>query len=180
MSQWELSKFLSYVLRHRPDAIGIELDEEGFTDAKVLLAKMAERHPGFAMPDLEAIVRDDDKGRYTLRDGRIRANQGHSIAGVTAFETTPKTPPDALYHGTSTQNWKRIREAGGLQCMKRHHVHLSPDEETAKRVGARRKGEVILLCVNAQRMSEDGYDFFLSDNGVWLVDEVPIDYLGEL
>ena len=64
--------------------------------------------------------------------------------------------------------------------MKRHHVHLSPDEETAKRVGARRRGEVILLCVHAQRMSEDGYDFFLSDNGVWLVDEVPIDYLREL
>ena len=140
MSQIELSKFLSYVLRHRPDAIGIELDEEGFTDAKVWVEKMAERHPGFAMRDLEAIVRDDDKGRYTLRDGQIRASQGHSIEGITAFETTPKTPPATLYHGTSTQNWKRIREAGGLQRMNRHHVHLSPDEETAERVGARRKG----------------------------------------
>ncbi len=76
MSQIELSKFLSYVLRHRPDAIGIELDEEGFTDAKVLVEKMAERHPGFAMRDLEAIVRDDDKGRYTLRDGQIRGQPG--------------------------------------------------------------------------------------------------------
>ena len=180
MSQKALSKFLSYVLRHRPEAIGIELDEEGFTDAGTLVAKMAERHPGFAMRDLEAIVRDDDKGRYTLGDGQVRANQGHSIEGITAFETTPKTPPETLYHGTSTQNWKRIRQAGGLQRMKRHHVHLSSDEETAKRVGARRKGEVILLCVNAKRMAEDGYEFFLSDNGVWLVDEVPIDYLTEL
>ena len=180
MSQIELSKFLSYVLRHRPDAIGIELDEEGFTDAKVLVEKMAERHPGFAMRDLEAIVRDDDKGRYTLRDGQIRASQGHSIEGITAFETTPKTPPATLYHGTSTQNWKRIRETGGLQRRNRHHVHLSPDEETAERVGARRKGEVILLSVNAKRMAEDGYKFFLSDNGVWLVDEVPINYLREL
>ena len=88
------------MLRHRPDAIGIELDEEGFTDAKVLVEKMAERHPGFAMEDLESVVRDDDKRRYTLRDGQIRANQGHSIEGIAAFETTPKTPPDTLYHGT--------------------------------------------------------------------------------
>jgi RNA:NAD 2'-phosphotransferase (TPT1/KptA family) len=111
---------------------------------------------------------------------QIRANQGHSIEGIAAFETTPKTPPDTLYHRTSTQNWKRIREAGGLKRMNRHHVHLSPDEETAERVGARRKGEVILLPVNAKRMAEDGYEFFLSDNDVWLVNEVPIVYLREL
>ena len=175
--QKSIGKFLAYVLRHRPDSIGIELDEEGYTDAETLVEKTAERFPGFDMSELEAVVRADSKARYSLVDGKIRANQGHSIEGVLAISEEPQPPPELLYHGTSVTNWKRIQNSGGLERMKRHHVHLSEDYQTARRVGARRREEVIVLLVKAQRMIEDGFQFYRSENGVWLVDAVPMKFL---
>jgi putative RNA 2'-phosphotransferase len=177
----KISKLLAYVLRHDPDELGLELDEAGWTDAELLLARLRERR-GVALThaELESLVAQDAKGRYSLRAGRIRANQGHSVE-VDAIDPTPRQPPAVLYHGTTAERWARIQQSGGLRPMQRHHVHLSAELAAARQVGARhRREQPLVLRVDAARMHADGRVFLLSDNGVWLADAVPCAYLEAL
>ena len=164
------SKFLSLILRHRPQEIGITLDQHGWAKVEELL-KGAE----ISMEDLEEIVAADEKQRYSFNEDktRIRANQGHSIP--VDLELDEKEPPEFLYHGTIGKFLASIREQG-LQKQKRQYVHLSKDVETAVKVGQRR-GKPMVLQIAAGRMRTDGYVFYLSDNGVWLTKEVPASYI---
>jgi len=165
------SKFLSLILRHQPEKIGVALDPQGWIDVDVLLEALARnRHP-LSRGELEGIVANNDKKRFALsEDGRrIRANQGHST--TVDLELKPRTPPERLYHGTVEKFLDAIF-AEGLKKGERHHVHLSPDVETARRVGQRR-GKPVILEVAAGEMQRAGHVFFLSENGVWLTDHVP-------
>jgi putative RNA 2'-phosphotransferase len=169
------SKFLSFVLRHKPEAIGIALDEAGWTDVDALLAAAAAHGTRITREELDDIVAFSDKQRFALSpDGkRIRANQGHSVE--VDLQLAPATPPERLYHGTVAEFLDSIR-AQGLVKGARHHVHLSADEDTAKRVGGRR-GKPIVLVVRAGEMAAAGHVFYRSDNGVWLVEHVPPEFL---
>ncbi|MFL5010378.1 RNA 2'-phosphotransferase [Rhizobium sp.] len=169
----EVSKYMSYVLRHAPDAAGLTLDSEGWVSFDELEKVLASKYD-VSRADIIEIVDNNPKKRFTLADGRIRANQGHSVDVDLALNQVE--PPAALFHGTSLTNWHSI-EREGLKKMQRHHVHLSADVETAKIVAARRKGEHIILRVDAARMFSEGHSFFVSDNGVWLAENVPVQYL---
>ena len=172
------SKFLSYVLRHRPDSIGITLDENGWVEIDELLAAAQRHEKELSRTRLERIVATSDKRRFAISgDGqRIRANQGHSVS--VDLDLTPAVPPKLLYHGTVERFLDSIR-AQGLIRGSRHHVHLSPDEKTAQKVGSRR-GKPVILIVEAAQMHEAGHTFFRSANDVWLTDEVPPKFLGGL
>jgi len=169
------SKFLSLVLRHRPEEIGLGLDQNGWADIGELIEK-AGAH-GFALtPDLIAeIVATSDKKRFAIDESgqRIRANQGHSVDVELGLE--PREPPAILFHGTGEKSVTAIR-AEGLKRRQRQHVHLSPDEQTAVKVGARH-GKPVVLRIAAGRMHERGHAFFLSTNGVWLTDCVPAEFI---
>lgn len=173
------SKLLSYYLRHHPDELGLTLAPGGWVDVEALLRELGARHGALALTraQLDEVVARDDKGRFAIVDegagARIRANQGHSTAVDLAL--VPREPPALLYHGTAPRFAADIA-ATGLRRMARHHVHLSVDVETALRVGARR-GRPVLFAVDAAAMARDGHLFYCSDNGVWLVDEVPPQYL---
>lgn len=171
----ELSKFLSWVLRHRPDAVGITLDDAGWTDVDTLLAQARAHGRPLTRELLERIVAESPKQRFALsEDGRrIRASQGHSVEVELGYE--PATPPEVLFHGSVARNMAAIR-TDGLRKMSRHHVHLSPDEATARSVGGRR-GEPVILRVAAGRMHREGHIFFRSANGVWLTEHVPPEYI---
>ncbi|MCL4205496.1 MAG: RNA 2'-phosphotransferase [Pirellulaceae bacterium] len=171
------SKFLSLVLRHRPDAIGITLDAEGWVSVEVLLAACAQHGRTISREQLDAVVRTNDKQRFAFSaDGsRIRANQGHSLP--VDLGLAPVEPPELLYHGTVSRFLESIRR-DGLTKGKRHHVHLSPDIQTATKVGQRR-GRPVVLVIEAGRMFREGHTFYRSENGVWLTDAVPPDYLRE-
>ncbi len=173
-----VSKFLSYVLRHRPDSIGIELDENGWVAVDVLLAAAAVNSKAITRELLDEVVATNDKKRFAFSDDglRIRANQGHSIAVDLALDA--QIPPDKLYHGTVQKFLDTIMK-DGLIKGKRHHVHLSGDIETATKVGSRR-GKPVLLEVAAKRMHRAGHSFYQSRNGVWLTDAVPPAYLHRL
>lgn len=181
-SQRDISKFLSYLLRHRPETLELELDERGWTDAAALIEKVnAHRGWSLDLAALEAVVAADSKGRYGLEDGRIRAHQGHSVNDVLAADPTPRTPPARLYHGTTVQRWTKIKKSGGLKKMSRHHVHLSEALDTAWQVGRRHKKETaMMLVVDAAAMAAEGAVFLLSDNGVWLTDAVAERFLSVL
>jgi len=170
------SKFLSLVLRHKPEEIGIALDANGWTDVDELLHKWKGK-PALTRELLDRVVAENSKKRFALsEDGtRIRANQGHSVDVDLALQ--PVEPPEVLYHGTATRFLESIR-AGGLHCAGRTHVHLSADRETAVKVGSRH-GKPVVLTVAARRMHAAGHAFFLSENGVWLTERVPAEFLGE-
>lgn len=169
------SKFLSLVLRHEPQRVGITLDAAGWTDVSALLAACAAHGVPITGDELAQIVATSDKQRFALSpDGaRIRANQGHSID--VELGLLPASPPARLYHGTVAAALSSIR-ATGLEKRARHHVHLSADRETATRVGARH-GRPVVLTVRADAMVTAGHAFFRSDNGVWLTDHVPTTFL---
>lgn len=171
----EISKFLSYVLRHAPESIGLKLDDNGWADIDELLEKAAVAGQSFSLETLQGVVADSDKKRFTLSpDGRaIRAAQGHSVAVDLAL--APSEPPHTLYHGTATRNLDSIF-ADGLRPGARQQVHLSRDVETALKVG-QRHGKPTVLKVSAAQMASDGFVFTQADNGVWLVDAVPARYL---
>lgn len=171
----KLSKFLSYVLRHRPDAIGLELDDAGWVEVATLIAKSQADGMRFSRAELEEVVAASPKQRFALsEDGlRIRANQGHSVDVELGYE--PAEPPEQLFHGTVASALEGIR-LRGLARMQRHHVHLSPDRETAAKVGQRR-GRPVILTVRALDMHRAGFAFFLSQNGVWLTERVPPEFL---
>jgi len=170
------SKFLSLVLRHQPDVVGMKLDDEGWLAIDDLIVNATQRGHALTLELLHEVVANNDKQRFALSDDglRIRANQGHSVTGVD-LKLEKQTPPDTLYHGTVAAFVDGIR-AHGLQKRSRNHVHLSADEATANKVGSRR-GKPIILRVNAAAMHQDGHHFYLSANGVWLVDSVPVKYL---
>jgi putative RNA 2'-phosphotransferase len=169
------SKLLSYVLRHRPDSIGLALDAHGWADAGELLACLAAHNKPVDRALLERVVAENDKQRFAFsEDGsRIRASQGHSID--VDLQLRAAEPPAVLYHGTASRFLKSIL-ASGLRAGARHHVHLSADRETATRVGARH-GFPAVLVVDAARMHADGIAFYQSDNGVWLTGDVKPSYL---
>lgn len=177
-SRTSASKFLSLVLRHRPEVLGLELDESGWADVDDLLERCASRNRRMTRDQLDEIVAKCPKQRFALSaDGaRIRASQGHSVNVDLGYRPAP--PPDVLFHGAPTQVLPSIRQRG-LVRMTRHHVHLSPDEITAAQVGGRR-GKAVILRVDAARMHRDGHLFYCSTNGVWLTDEVPPDYISGL
>ncbi|MBX4954451.1 RNA 2'-phosphotransferase [Rhizobium lentis] len=169
----EVSKYMSYVLRHAPEAAGLTLDGEGWVSFDELEKALASKYD-VSRADIIEIVENNPKKRFTLADNRIRANQGHSIDVDLALK--PVEPPAALFHGTSLASWSSIAREG-LKKMQRHHVHLSADVETARIVAMRRKGEYVILRVDAARMFSEGHSFFVSDNGVWLTESVPVQFL---
>lgn len=168
----EKSKYLSYLLRHKPEAAGLHLDKEGWCDIDTIL-----RNTDLTEEEIHQIVLEDKKGRYSISPGgvNIRANQGHSTSEV-KLTFNRAIPPTILYHGTNGDAKSTILKEG-LKPMSRHHVHLSPDLETARNVGGRRKGGLTVFVVDAKQMLADGLEFFLSDNGVWLVPFVDRKYL---
>ncbi|AIZ45943.1 RNA 2'-phosphotransferase [Deinococcus radiopugnans] len=170
MTEKQLSHRLSYLLRHAPHTAGLTLQPGGWVPLVPLLA-----HLNVTREQVERVVAACDKQRFALDGERMRANQGHSVP--VDLELTPQTPPAVLYHGTFPGALPAIRREG-LRPMKRHHVHLSPDMETARRVGARR-GPAVVLTVRAERMHLAGWLFYRSENGVWLVDGVPAEFLLE-
>jgi putative RNA 2'-phosphotransferase len=174
-SDRRLSKLLSLVLRHNPSLVGLRLDPAGWVDLDELVAGIQERRPGVTRADVERVVATNEKQRFALDDSRnrIRANQGHSVPVDLGLPR--RRPPAVLFHGTIQANVARILREG-LNRRSRHAVHLSPDRATAARVGARR-GLPAVLCVDAARMHADGYEFSVSENGVWLVEAVPPEYL---
>lgn len=169
------SKFLSLVLRHRPEAIGIRLDGQGWIAIDTLLAQCRAHGRDISRPMLDEMVATNSKRRFAVsEDGlRIRASQGHSVKVELGYDAA--VPPEVLYHGTVAEAVGSIR-ARGLDRMRRHHVHLSPDTATAQAVGARR-GKPLVLRVHAGRMHRDGHAFYLSANGVWLTPAVPPGYI---
>jgi len=169
-----LSKRMSKALRHEPGRVGLTLDPAGWVPVADLLAAL-----GVDRADVDEVVATNDKSRFAIELGpdgieRIRANQGHSVHVELGLAPVP--PPERLYHGTSAAVLESIR-ATGLNRGGRHHVHLSADEQTARRVGARRGGAVVIITVDAGAMARAGHEFFRSDNGVWLTDEVPPQFL---
>jgi putative RNA 2'-phosphotransferase len=169
------SKFLSLVLRHQPDKIGIALDPAGWVGVRELLDALAKHGKSLSEAQLRHVVETSDKKRFAFSDDglRIRASQGHSVDVELGYE--PATPPDVLYHGTVERFLASIR-AAGLQKGQRHHVHLSRDVETATKVGGRR-GESVLLKIDAAAMAREGVVFYVSANSVWLTDHVPSNYI---
>lgn len=169
------SKFLSLVLRHRPERIGLTLDDEGWATVSDLLHRMSEAGHPLTREILLQVVAQNDKQRFRMSDdgSRIRANQGHSIEIDLALPAA--IPPELLYHGTATRFVDSILEHGLLRGS-RNHVHLSPDVETATRVGARH-GKPMVLTVAAAEMQRNGHAFYVAENGVWLTEHVPAEYL---
>ena len=168
MNDEQLSKRLAYLLRHAPEKAGITLEPGGWAPLGPLLA-----HLRVSRERVEKVVAEGRKGRYALRGDRIRAHQGHSVA--VELHLTLTRPPQTLYHGTHAGSLDAIRREGH-RPMGRHHVHLSAETQTAQQVGARR-GRAVVLTVAAGAMREAGHDFFRSDNGVWLTDAVPPEFI---
>ena len=165
-----LSKYLSKYLRHRPEDLGLTLMPGGWVEVDALLAASARKGFPVSRDEIEEVVARNDKKRFAFDESGtlIRAQQGHSAP--VDLELEPVAPPETLYHGTSERNLTELLRSGLLK-MRRHHVHLSPDEATARVVGARR-GRPIVLAVEAGEMYRDGYTFYRSGNGVWLVEYV--------
>lgn len=170
-----ISKFLSLVLRHQPETIGIELDSAGWTEVDKLLVQASKNRRAFTRLDLEQVVRNNAKQRFSFSlDGLfIRANQGHSVP--VDLGLVPIEPPEHLFHGTVDRFFPEIK-AKGLLKMKRHAVHLSKDLPTAIQVGNRR-GEAHILTIGAAKMHEAGHLFYCSANGVWLTEIVPPQFI---
>lgn len=174
MSKNETSKYISLILRHKPEVIGISLDEHGWANVSELIEGVNKTHP-IDMDMLEEIVSTDSKQRYSFNEDKtlIRANQGHSIP--VDVELQMKEPPEFLWHGTGEKFVVSIDEQG-LISKSRLYVHLSSDVDTARVVG-KRHGNPVIYKVLSGEMHKDGYEFYISANGVWLTKEVPAKYL---
>lgn len=170
----KLGKFLSLILRHKPEIIGIQLDPQGWVDVTTLLSQCQAHGKPIDELTLQTIVATNNKNRYRFsEDGkRIRANQGHSVSISLDYEAV--RPPAHLYHGTAERFLDSILK-NGLHKQQRHHVHLSGDLDTAGQVG-RRHGKLVILTVDAEQMHLDGHHFFQTPNGVWLTEHVPSRY----
>ncbi|MBN8640822.1 MAG: RNA 2'-phosphotransferase [Flavobacteriales bacterium] len=170
-----ISKFLSLILRHAPETIHLQLDPNGWANVNELIQKCNEKGHQLDFDLLEEVVETNDKKRFAFNDDltKIRANQGHSIE--VDLNLNESKPNDFLYHGTVEKFLDAIKKEG-LQKMSRQHVHLSKDIETAVKVGSRR-GNPIILKINAPKMVANGFKFYLSENKVWLTDAVPSEYI---
>ena len=170
-----VSKYISLILRHKPETIGITLDEHGWADTGKLIGGIAKTKEGFNMELLEEIVKTDSKQRYSFNEDKtlIRANQGHSIP--VDVELKKCEPPEYLWHGTGEKYVKSIDEMGLIR-KSRLYVHLSADEKTALNVG-KRHGKPVVYKVLSKKMYDDGIEFYLSENKVWLTKNVPVEYL---
>lgn len=177
MNLQNISKYMSLILRHKPETINITLDEHGWANVEELIHGIEKDNPGFNMEALEEIVKTDNKQRYSFNNDKtlIRANQGHSVQ--VDVELEEKEPPNILYHGTGEKYVTSI-DQDGLIPKSRLYVHLSKDIETARSVG-KRHGKEIIYFVNSAQMYKDGYRFYLSKNGVWLTKKVPLKYLNK-
>lgn len=178
MNKLKLSRFISFILRHKPESVGITLDEHGWASVSELLLGINASGNEIDMKTLEEIVAEDEKQRYSFNDNKtkIRANQGHSVN--VDVELKKAEPPEILFHGTGEKYVPSIK-IEGLKPKSRLYVHLSSDRETAVKVGSRH-GKPVVFEVNSGEMSRRGYEFFLSENGVWLTKIVPAEYLQEL
>ena len=174
MSSRGTSKFISLILRHKPETIGITLDEHGWADVDELIKGVSRTHP-LTKAELEEIVRTDEKQRYSFNDDKtlIRANQGHSVPVDVELEEV--YPPEYLFHGTGEKYVASI-DVQGLIPKSRLYVHLSGDVKTAVKVGSRH-GKPVVYRVLAKQMAEAGFVFYRSVNGVWLTKTVPAEYL---
>ena len=170
------SKFLSLVLRHKPETIGMQLDSDGWLEINALIRNANDHGKSLTLEMLLDVVATNDKQRFSLSDDglRIRANQGHSVPDID-LNLTAVSPPDQLFHGTVEQFLESIRTRG-LCKRSRNHVHLSSNNENARQVGARR-GRPVILTIDANVMHERGHKFFLSANNVWLTDSVPSEFI---
>jgi putative RNA 2'-phosphotransferase len=170
-----LSKFLSLILRHKPETIGIELDENGWVNTNLLLEKSNQNNRKIDFETLKIIVETNNKNRFSFSENfeKIRANQGHSLDIDLGY--LPTKPPRILYHGTAERNVNSIL-LHGLDKRNRHHVHLSQDIETAINVG-KRHGKPIVFEILSEKMYNDKFEFFVSENGVWLTGKVPTMYI---
>ena len=173
MNLTNISKFISLILRHKPEKIGITLDEHGWANVEDLINGINKEYP-FNFEMLEEIVATDDKQRYSFNEDKslIRANQGHSVPVDVELEEA--VPPEYLWHGTGEKYCEKIGEIG-LIPKSRLYVHLSDNSDTALSVG-KRHGEPVIIRVDAERMYRDGFKFYLSKNGVWLTKHVPTSY----
>lgn len=174
MSLTETSRYIALILRHKPETIDIKLDSHGWASVEDLIRGVSKTHP-LTVEMLEMIVEIDDKQRFAFNEDKtlIRANQGHSISVDVEFKEM--IPPKVLYHGTAEKYVESIDQAG-LIPKARLYVHLSETVEMATKVGARH-GKPVIYTVDAEKMSNDGYAFYISANGVWLTKTVPIEYL---
>jgi putative RNA 2'-phosphotransferase len=175
MKDKDISKLLSLVLRHKPEVLGIQLDQNGWVEVDFLLEKLKGKSPEMNFERLEQIVITNEKQRFAFNEDltKIRANQGHSVQ--VDVQLKPQLPPEFLYHGTVDKFLDGIR-VEGLKKGSRLHVHLSKDLETAARVGSRR-GKPVILVVRSREMATAGHSFYLSENGVWLCDAVPFEFI---
>jgi len=185
-----LSIYISYLLRHKPEDIGLTMYDLGWVNTTDLIngINAANNIYEINMLLLEEIVEEDEKygkGRYSFNEDKsqIKANQGHSVKGI-VFNFKEATPPEVLFHGTAMRFMPLIKKSGCISKMNRYAVHLSSDANTAISVGQRHvnsklssKDNVVILEVDTMRMMRDGYKFSISDNGVWLIDKVPLEYL---
>ncbi|HBF2503519.1 TPA: RNA 2'-phosphotransferase [Clostridioides difficile] len=171
----KLSVFISLILRHKPEIIGIKLDDYGYADVNELIEKINNTGRNINIEILEQIVKEDNKQRYSFNDDRskIRANQGHSIN--VNVELRELEPPKYLYHGTATRFLDNIKNEGIIK-QSRLYVHLSRDIDIAVKVG-KRHGTPVILKINTGKMYENGYKFYLSENNVWLCEYIPFKYV---
>lgn len=177
MNKDKLSKFISLILRHKPEEIGITLDEHGWANVEELINGINNSSRKIDMEILEDIVYTDDKGRYSFNEDKtlIRANQGHSIP--VDVELKEAIPPKVLYHGTAERFMDSIREQG-IKSMSRLYVHLSDNISTAAKVG-KRHGNCVILTIDTEKMHKDGIKFYLSENNVWLTKYIDCKYIIE-
>lgn len=171
----KLSKFLSYILRHHPEDIGLELDNAGWVSVEELITAARQHGRNFSRDDLLSLMDQSPKKRFTLsRDGEyIRANYGHSIDIDPGYE--PKQPPEVLYHGTARRFLASIHDRG-ITTQNRQFVHLSQDEVSAGDVG-KRHGKPVILRITSGKMYRDGFTFYQSDEGLWLTKRIPVSYI---
>lgn len=179
MSVKSVSKFLSLILRHKPETVGVKLDSNGWVDVDKLLEGCRKAGKNISGALLERVVVENDKMRFSFNANKtkIRANQGHSKQ--VDVELEEQAPPLILYHGTLARNEKSIRERG-LVKMNRLHVHLSIDTKSARKVAERRVGAPMICKIDSAAMARDGLKFFRSVNGVWLTECVPPQYISFL
>ena len=170
-----VSKFISLVLRHKPESIGLNLDEKGWAETSELLEKMNQSGTNISLDMLNRIVETNNKRRFSFNEDKtkIRANQGHSIN--VDLELKQKIPPQFLYHGTATKFLDSILKEG-IKKKERQYVHLSIDIKTAITVG-QRHGEPKILIIHSEQMHGEGFNFYLSENNIWLTEHVPVKYI---
>ena len=179
-SDRDISVYLSFLLRHHPEAAALDMDRHGWVGTAQLLANIQETCP-LTMEHLERIVAEDNKGRYRFNADktRIEACQGHSIPWVEP-ELTYGPPPAILYHGTTQAAWEKIQSTGYISKMARHAVHMQADVEKAGQAARRWRQEAVVLQIDAERMQRDGVVFGVSDNGVWCAEQVDTDYIAKV